>query len=134
MTVRHARSLDEDDTPDEKEVRQMAEKLRQVLIQLDTSSISKVVDRINTTNGSSITRSVLEEVSKEESGKYTETVAKMYKTVHNPQTRTENILLVGMFYLVNSQNADKIITTYRNLIDKSMEELKQFKPLIAEMP
>lgn len=46
---------------------------------------------------------------------------KLFKSVHNPQNRTENILLVGLFYLINAQNAEKMINTYKNLIEKSLE-------------
>lgn len=116
MTVMHARSLDEDQTPDEKEVRQIAESIRQALMTLDTSSIPKIIEKMDEMQGNSVTRAVLETISSEESGKYAETISKLVKTIHNPQNRTENILLIGLFFLINSQNGEKMIGTYKNLI------------------
>lgn len=134
MTIMHARSLDEDETPDEKEVRQIAENIRQALINLDTSSIPKIIEKMDQMQGNSASRAVLETLVQEESGKYSETISKLAKSIHNPQNRTENVLLIGLFYLINSQNGEKMINTYKTLIEKAMEEFKLFKGQIAAIP
>lgn len=63
-----------------------------------------------------------------------EFINRIRQNIHNEQMRTDCVLKLGIVKLLNGHKLEKLVSSYKGIIEKAMEELRSFKPLLQEMP